>query len=94
MSQQYQAANPNDLILHPLDSMSLIFHKPSGITHVVADLVPAILEVMGGGSMVVEDVVIKLSENFDLEEGVDVEKIVLARLIEMSDLGLIERIDD
>jgi len=92
MSQQYRAANPNDLILHELDSMTLVFHKPSGITHVVADPVPAILEVLEGRVLSAGDVGNALSNNFQLDDETELEAIVLARLEELCDLGLVEKV--
>ncbi len=90
MSQRYKAANAKDLILRELDEMSLIFHKTSGITHVVADPIPAILEVMEATSMTAAKVVDKLAKNFELEDALDIENFVLARLDEMCSLGLVE----
>ena len=92
MSQLYQAPNADDLIQHQLDSMTLIFQKASGITHIVADPVPAILEVMNGGKMNAEMIAGKLSARFDVEEGADVEEVVLARLDELHKLGLVEAV--
>jgi len=92
MSQQYQAANPDDLILHGLDAMTAIYHRPSGLTHVVADPVPAILDVMGGEKMSASRVAQPLSEQYELEPGADVDNVVLARLDELCSLGLIERV--
>ncbi len=94
MSQQFQAANPDDLILHELDAMTAIFHRPSGLTHVVADPVPAILEVMGASAMTAATVARLLSEQFELEPGADVENVVLARLDELCALGLAEQVKD
>lgn len=92
MSQQFKAANPEDIILHMLDTMSLVFHRPSGLTHIVADPIPAILEVMQQDVSTPAQIAKALENNFDLEEGVDVENVVLARLAEMNTLGLVERI--
>lgn len=92
MSQQYKAANPDDMILHMLDMMSLIYHRPSGLTHIVADPVPAILEVMQEGATTVFEIGKALQKNYDLEEGADVENVILARLDEMSALGLVEQV--
>ena len=91
MSQQFKAANPKDIILHMLDMMTLVFHRPSGRTHIVADPIPAILEVMQQGVSSPAQIAEALENNFDLEEGVDVENVVLARLDEMHTLGLVER---
>lgn len=93
MSQLYRAATPNKLIQHPLDSMTLIFQKSSGITHIVADPVPAILEVMAEDTVTADAITHRLSAGFDLEETADVADIVLARLVELCSLGLVEQVD-
>ncbi|MEP2988721.1 MAG: HPr-rel-A system PqqD family peptide chaperone [Parasphingorhabdus sp.] len=92
MSQQFRAANPEEIILHMLDMMTLVFHRPSGLTHIVADPVPAILEVMQGGASTPSQIIAALENSFDLEEGADVENVVLARLDELYALGLVERV--
>ncbi len=92
MSQLYRAAASEGLIQHPLDSMTLIFQKSSGITHVVADLVPAILTVMGADALTAEDITGRLSDSYDLEDSGDAADIVLARLVELSSLGLVEQV--
>lgn len=74
--------------------MTLIFQKVSGITHVVADPVPAILVAMGSGKVSAATIARKLSEDYALDQGVDVEEVVLARLEELYTLGLVERIAD
>jgi len=94
MSQQFKAANPEEIVLHMLDMMSLVFHRPSGLTHIVADPIPAILEVMQQEVSTPAQIAEALENNFDLEEGVDVENVVLARLDEMNALGLVERISE
>lgn len=92
MSPHFRVANPNVFVLHTLDMMTLVFHKPSGLTHIVADPIPAILEVMQDGVFTPNEVVKALKNGFELEEGTDVENIVLARLDEMHILGLVERV--
>lgn len=94
MSQQFKIANSEDIILHMLDMMTLVFHRPSGLTHIVADPVPAILEVMQEGASSSDEIIKALESNFELEEGADVENVVLARLDEMHTLGLIERVSE
>lgn len=92
MTQKYRAAAQDDLIWHELDSMTLLYHRTSGITHMLADPAPAILEVMEGLSLTAGEISALLSENFDIEAEVDAEDIVLARLEELSGLGLVVRI--
>jgi len=92
MTQKYRAAAKDDLIWHDLDSMTLLFHRPSGITHMLADPAPAILEVMEGETLTAADIASRLIAKFDVEADLDAEHIVLARLEELSGLGLVARV--
>ncbi len=92
MNQSYRAIASEDVILHPLDSMTLIFQKSSGITHMVADPVPAILEVMAQDVLSADAIAVRLANNYDLEDSGDTTDIVLARLIELRALGLVEQV--
>ncbi len=89
MTQKYRAAAKDDLIWHDLDSMTLLYHRPSGITHMLADPAPAILEVMNEAVLSTVEIAERLSARFDLESNIDTENIVLARLEELSRLGLV-----
>jgi len=85
--------------MRPLDAMTLVYHRPSGITHMVVDPVPQILEVMAGETMDAKAVAQKLSETFDLgTAGLDTTEQVLPviteRLEEMASLGLVEQLDN
>lgn len=91
MGQQYKALRSDALIIHPLDSMTLIFHRSSGITHIVADPVPVILDVMGRTAMTPQAIADQLAAQYELEQGANVEQVVLARLEELCALGLMVR---
>ncbi|NCN83912.1 MAG: HPr-rel-A system PqqD family peptide chaperone [Sphingomonadales bacterium] len=92
MSLKYRAAPKDDLIWHDLDSMTLLFHRPSGITHMLAEPAPAIMEVMQDASLTAGEIASRLSAQFDIESTADAENIVLARLEELSGLGLVARV--
>jgi PqqD family protein of HPr-rel-A system len=94
MTQKYRAAAQDDLIWHDLDSMTLLYHRTSGITHMLADPAPAIMEVMEGLSLTAADVSLRLEAQFDVDSSIDFEDIVLARLEELSSLGLVARVSD
>ncbi len=94
MTQKYRAAPKDDLIWHELDSMTLLFHRPSGITHMLADPAPAILEVMADAALSASEIVARLEAGFDFESGGDTGNIVDARLAELADLGLVARVLD
>lgn len=94
MSQKYRAAPKDELIWHDLDSMMLLFHRPSGITHMLADPVPAIIEVMEDAALTAAEIALRLAALFDIESGAEAENIVIARLEELSALGLVSRASD
>ncbi|MEH6791946.1 HPr-rel-A system PqqD family peptide chaperone [Parasphingorhabdus sp.] len=92
MTPKYRAAAADDLIWHELDSMTLLFHRTSGITHMLADPAPAILDVMADRAMSAPEIAAFLATEYDVELATDTETIVLARLEELSALGLVSRI--
>jgi PqqD family protein of HPr-rel-A system len=79
------------LIIAPLDAMTVIYHRRSGITHIVADPVPQILASMDAAPATASDIVQRLAVLFDVDD-VDVEDIIAARLEEMAELGIVERV--
>ncbi|MFK7841281.1 MAG: HPr-rel-A system PqqD family peptide chaperone [Sphingorhabdus sp.] len=92
MTPKYRAAAKDDLIWHGLDSMMLLFHRPSGITHMLADPAPAILEVIEDAVLTAPEIADKMYLMFDIESDADSENIILARLEELSALGLVSRV--
>lgn len=92
MTQKYRAPAKDDLVWHDLDSMTLLYHRPSGITHMLADPAPAIIEVMGQSEVTAAEIASRLTALFDVDTGVDAEDIVIARLEELSALGLVSRV--
>ena len=86
-------AEPADTrIVRPLDAMTLIYQRRSGITHIVADPVPQILQAMGDAPCNAAKTAMRLTEAFDLGDGAQAEVIIAERLEELADLGLVERI--
>lgn len=92
MSRNYRIADPDELVFHDLDGMMAVYQRASGITHLVSEPVPAIIEAMGEQIMDTDAVVLALSQHFDLENGADAANIVLARLEDLCGLGLVERV--
>ncbi len=88
----YYSAEPADqLLVEPLDAMTLIYQRRSGITHMVAEPVPQILAAMGGDVVTAEMLVATLSDQFDLGDSDDAIAVVTARLEELAELGLVHR---
>ena len=87
---QYRAATPATLRIVPLDALTLVYHRPSGITHIVDAPVPEILETLDAEPLSAADLLALLGERFDL---VDADPLALAvRLDELAAVGLVERL--
>ena len=85
----YRAAPRATLRIVSLDALTLIFHRASGITHVVDSPVPEILELFGDEGLTADRLLARLSERFALE---DADPAALdARLAELVAAGLVER---
>jgi PqqD family protein of HPr-rel-A system len=86
----YRAAARATLRIVPLDALTLIYHRSSGITHIVDAPVPEILEALGEAPLSVDALLKHLAERFDL---VDADPMALAmRLDELVAAGLVERL--
>ena len=87
---RYKAEPDAMLLIQPLDAMTAVYHRRSGITHIVSEPVPQILQVMGGETLTCGEIMVRLSADFDFE-GVDAESLITDRLDEMASLGLVEQ---
>lgn len=90
MNRRYRAAPAATLRIEPLDSLTLIFHRTSGITHVVDAPLPELIEVLGEGALTLEEVLAALAAAHELVDP-DVEALA-ARLDELVEAGLVERV--
>lgn len=87
---RYRAADPATLRIVPLDALTLIYHRASGITHVVDSPVPELLEALAEKPLGVEPLLARLAEAYDLA---DADPMALAaRLDELAAVGLVERL--
>jgi PqqD family protein of HPr-rel-A system len=82
-------ADPEGLIRKvELDSLTALFHLPSGMTHIVAPPAPQILDALAGSSADAEELAERLSASFEIEGG---EEAMAARLAELEAAGLVRR---
>ena len=88
----YQAEPAEGLLIEPLDAITLVYHRRSGVTHMVAEPVPEILAVMRADVLDACGVLARLGEQFDLDAGEEALASVAARLNELAELGLIHRV--
>lgn len=87
---RYRAAAPATLIVQPLDSLTAVYHRASGQTHLLAPPAPELLSLLGGEPMDAEALLARLTEAFAVA---DPDPAALsARLNELVEAGLVERL--
>jgi PqqD family protein of HPr-rel-A system len=73
-----------------LDGLTLLFHAPSGMTHIVAAPAPEIFEALRDGPADAAELIRRLRLRFDFE-GAGAEAAIHARLDELETAGLVRR---
>ena len=83
-------ADPPELLKRvELEGLTAIFHKPSGMTHIVAPPSPQILDALASGPAGAEELLARIGERFEIEGG---EEALSARLSELEAAGLVSRL--
>lgn len=86
---RYRAAPAATLRIEPLDALTLIYHRASGITHLVDSPVPELLDLLTE-PLTLDQALASLTERFDL---VDPDREALAaRIDELVASGLVEQL--
>lgn len=85
--RRYRAAVAEDLRIVPLDEFTLLFHRPSGLTHLVTAPAPEILELLGESALGRDVLLARLAERFDLGDASA--EALDARLGELVAIGLV-----
>lgn len=84
----FVAAPAETLIVRPLDSLVALYHRASGITHLVASPVPEMLAALAT-PMTVDALLTRLAAEFEL---LDADRGALSgRLAELEAAGLVRR---
>ena len=86
----YRAPDPAD-IAPPvdLDGFTLVYHRPSGQTHMLAEPAPEILVALSQGDADAAEILQRLARDHGLDSEGNAEAVVAARLAELAELGLI-----
>lgn len=90
----YRAEPADQRLVEPLDMMTLIYQRRSGITHMVGEPVPQMLAAMGDDAVDAAMLAKRLAKTFDLGGAADAVAVLSERLEELAELGLVERITD
>lgn len=82
---RYRADPAAYLRIVPLDSLTAIYHRPSGQTHVVAEPVPELLAALGGDPVDLDALIGRLK----IENSSENRNILTERLGELVAIGLV-----
>lgn len=84
---RYRRVAADELKIVPLDDFTAIYHRASGITHLVTSPVPELLDVLGEERLDLAGIVTRLAAAFELED----EVALAVRLEELVAAGLVIR---
>jgi PqqD family protein of HPr-rel-A system len=88
---RYIADAPDALRSAPLESLTAVYHRPSGMTHLLAPPAPQILEALASWAGTPEDVLERIASSFEIEAE-DPVAAMAARLEELEAAGLVRRL--
>ncbi len=86
----WHLAPPDSLIIEPLDSLTAVFDRRSGQTHILNSPMPELIAALALGPVSLDDMAARLSETFDLSADDAIADTLAARLTELAALGLVE----
>ena len=86
----FRAAVPDTLSIEQLDVLTAVYHRASGITHLLAEPAPEIMAALANGPMTLADLLARLSEEYKLGDAD--ERALGARLDELVAAGLVEAV--
>ena len=85
---RYRAAPASALLVQPLDAFTAVFHRASGITHLLTEPAPEILAALADEALTLDGLLARLGDRYELA---DAEADALAaRLEELVTAGLVE----
>jgi PqqD family protein of HPr-rel-A system len=87
---RYIADLPEQMRAVELDGLTALYHRPSGLTHILAPPAPQILEALAGQPGDAAEIVARIATRFELEEE-EPEAAIGARLAELEAAGLVRR---
>ncbi len=83
----YRMARPETLKIAQLDSFTAVYHRASGITHLITAPAPEILATLGEAGLTRSALLARLAADYDLGDAD--EAALLARLEELVATGLV-----
>jgi len=89
-ASRYAADPPEALRTVELEDLTLLYHRPSGLTHFLAPPAPQILEALAAGPASAAEIAERMGETFEIESE-DPAAAIAARLAELEAAGLVWR---
>ena len=86
----YAADPPETIRTVELEGLTLLYHRRSGLTHILAPPAPQILAALAAGPASAADIAARIEEEFELEAE-DPAAAIAARLAELEAAGLVWR---
>ena len=83
----FRAPPPSALLVAPLDAFTAVFHRPSGITHLLVSPAPQILTALGTEGLGADALMARLAAEYDLADAN--RDALLTRLDELVAAGLV-----
>lgn len=90
---RYAADPAAERIAVDLDGMTAIYHRPSGLTHLVSAPVPELLEALRDGPADAATLLARLSDCYGIAVEGDACAVIEARLEELQAIGLVAAFD-
>ena len=87
---KYIADGPDAVRIVELDGLTVLYHRPSGTTHILAPPAPEILEALGAGPADSDELLGRIRERFEIDAE-DAAQAIAARLAELEAAGLVRR---
>jgi PqqD family protein of HPr-rel-A system len=88
---RFIADPPDQLRAVTLESLTAVYHAPSGLTHLLAPPAPQILAALADRPGTAEEVLERIAEQFDVETG-DAPAAMASRLAELETAGLVRKV--
>jgi PqqD family protein of HPr-rel-A system len=85
----YRAEPVDNCVMRCVEGLALLYHRPSGSTHLLDSPVPEILELLAAGPCDAAMLTRHLCERLDLAEDEEALMVVSARLGELAGIGLV-----
>jgi PqqD family protein of HPr-rel-A system len=89
---RFAADAPDARVSVAIEGFTLLFHRPSGITHILATPAPEMIDALAEGPADAGEIVERLAARHGIEDPDEAEAVVAARLAELEAAGLVRRL--